>query len=656
MTSVCDWIIGLIGIVGWWWCGWWVVQAVIGKDNTCLNDEKITLSMYISSLGIPWLLTLLNQAYHLEINPGNIWRLIAGIAVIGLIGKIREIIKAWKDKQLLGIDWKREEWMTAGVLMIAGLVMSYLLLFYNQTLVGADSDGYLFESARVIRTGNVNQGFDRSVVLILPVVISSLIPVSVEVGIKMMAVGLFVMLGWNVSLLVREVVGKRWAVLALIMGYLCQSGWRLVSGIYANMLGVGLTILVFWIMILSFRRKSRKKVGWLGLMSFFWGVMFNIHGIMSYGSLVIIGVPVVGVVMLKWRQLWKRKRHLLVGVLLCGSVFLLASYPLLIKGWKSFVRGAVNPLLIRGKYELQRTFIDGTLSTTNRELMNNSSVLSPGVSPEIPSFLDFPLRNEAYIKYYEVSWLVLAVVGWLVVVGNQSKCVRNKRVIRWVIVSGSLITFLLTQQEYFGLKWYGDRFVMSSFVWIVLFGLIGMEQLEKIVLKVVLPVKWKCRGRVWIWVILIFLPAAFSLQDLIQNEFKQSIDTDEYNFYKLAGRMITDNEVVYSTSMKPRWLPGLNPQAKVMLISNEAICGNETIRKKLGEANWRLGQAFSNMVDTEESRLILSEASGEQNYSILLDMRNSCINPTLFIEGYHTELEDQQLKIIRPIARKGTKI
>lgn len=201
-----------------------------------------------------------------------------------------------------------------------------------------------------------------------------------------------------------------------------------------------------------------------------------------------------------------------------------------------------------------------------------------------------------------------------------------KKVEAGSVVLIGLVTFLLTQQEFLGLRWYSARFVMMLLPWLVIIVGVGLAGIEK---------QWRRkRLKRWRWWMAILVAGLVMAEWRVTSEFlkgyRATIDDGEYEFYGQIGEIVDGEAPVYVASTQPRWAPGLNPNVNVEVVRADAMCQERSVRDKIGEERWNLGRAFWQGTDEMVSVAILDELSGGGDYFVVADGRSQCVKVELF--------------------------
>jgi hypothetical protein len=570
-----------------------------------LNLTLLPLSLFLSS-----------YFFHLPINSLFIFGLYLLIFILGCS------LLNFRHKKLLVFNFS----LTNLTLLIAAISYLSLGLFRTIPLPGGDSTSYLYNSAKLLDNHFVSEVFDRSMVVTTPVAFSILTGVDLETSIKLMVLTLYILCIIGVYLLSSLILRSNLAMAAIFITTVNFGLIRLTWDMYSFMFGIA-TLLGILLILLS-RKTNLLTFFCIGLL---WGSLFNTHGIVSFASFIILGLPFL-IYLFEFFRVSKKTPNRLLSLIIFVMVFLISSQPLMFRGWSTVVKLAINPITHQIKPQVNTQ----SQSTTILPPESNPETNNPGKVTRV-SLLSFPVFLNDMVT--SVSWplIILGLIGFALTLNKITTNLKSRGSI-FKIVTYSLFSvsfFLLTQQPLIGLNWYSQRFILSLFIVAIPWSLLGLQFFVKLFSQ-----KF---SRIFFATILVLIsfPSIRISSEFLLHKYHAVISLEEYIFYRRIPLLIDNLDTpVISFSTHPYWPRGLNPQLRIITLSPNPACNdvNFLLTQTPEEKFWYQPFLLSN--DINNSLNMFRELS-RKKYYIILPPNNSCLNYQVFSEKNFQNIYEQ---------------
>jgi hypothetical protein len=438
-----------------------------------------------------------------------------------------------------------------------------------------------------------------------------------------MVIMIFTLTGLTISQITQNLLGRKYALIALLATYINFAVVRMSWDMFANFFAFFiLSIILFLFTTLIKNPNTANKFPLLILISFFWGSLFNLHAIVAFGSLAIIGFPVAYLVFNCRNWLINHKALSIKLTLIFLVCFSIAAYPLLFTSSNFILRGLIKPL----SYNLSQ--VNSSAQTTNASAP--PEIIQESIKPRSP-ISQFPLRKSDFINSYTVVWVLFALIGLLTLFRKTKFHKTNE--LNKIILIFSLPLFILTQQELLGFNWYPSRFVLGAYLVIIPLSLFGIHQIKSLSQFTKLNISNSNLFPAFIFIFYL-LPAFHDSVTFLYYGYKPSIEPHRYLFnQELKNYITTTKAQIFSTSTQPHWAPGLNPEFNIKVISRTDLCA---------PTQGSLVSAFTQQSDLNQSLDILQIFAQSQPYYIILDTQNNCIHAPHFLNTQYSILNQSE--------------
>lgn len=609
---------------------------------TSISPAKRLLFTFIFSITlIPLLIVHTNLHLHLTITAASVTFQLSGLALISLLVfslRSHQSLTHSTHSLLTYTSTLKPGLATPRVFalllisMIACLVIS-LPLIHSAPLPGADSSFYLSSSADILRHHSLTNVFDRNIVLILPALWSLLTGLPIQTCLKLLVVCLYLLSAFTTYLLANRFTSFPLSILAFALTLINLGLLTLLHDVYA-FLFANLALFFAVFLILDLINRRRNIISTAILISLLWGSLFHLHGIIAFASLALLGIPLTLTIILNAKRILRKPISSLALGFACAALIYLTGLPLISFGQKSFVAGAIRPLLTKASQVTQPE------TATGMEIPSppQSAVTSLGQAKSNPPLSRFPLQKPTFIEFHALPLVLLAVLGLLTLL--HSFVVRRHLSQQAIIfVTFSLAYFLLTQQTYFGVNWFPRRFVMSIFPLLITLAVIGYRTLIRWFKRRFAAAPSLIVSVSFASLLILFVPSVAAFNKL--NHFTSALKDYQYQFYSSLSGSVTSPDLVFTSSLSPYWASGLNPDLNLLWVPYQAICGDLNLQSKLTKGEWQASRALSSSLSPDKSAAALTKIAGG-NYYVVLQLENPCIDTRNFFNDHYQILHQTE--------------
>jgi hypothetical protein len=573
-----------------------VIQSWFGQESV---SKKVGLFFTLTSTLIP--LVVFYAGYFLKVSFTQLNILVVLIILNGILLFLTAFSNRAKQKARLFASEPQQNHLQRTLLLLGIVVFAYPYIVNNQPIIGGDSPHYLFNSTLLIKDGKPPIVFDRNIVYFLPAIGQVLSGISIENVLKI------IVLGYELLFVSTSVfIAQKWLDTKLLIPF----GVTMIFSLALYNLSkftipffIALTI----VLVISERIMSAKSnFEWL-LVAYLWGVLFNLHGVIAFASIVVLS-PLVGL------RMFSQKASLLL-VAMGVMLFICVSQPLIFSQASRLIEGLVVP--IKQVVGLSKAgSLANSLPAWEKEA---TAVLVDEYTVTPPSISRFPLYLESFKNTYSSVVLIMAIMGLWIIMRESADSKRfEKSIVLWIVLN----FFAFTQQEFIGINWFANRFVFALAPFILVGAFYTLQHFGRVIKKSEIAY--------YASLALIVLPTTMVGFEKITH-LSANIKAEEYQFIQRIAKEHPQENIIFVAAGDDQWVQALAPQWRVYRAHYQAICGDESAKPYTEKSLWEVGEAFSQKVTLEQSVITFKKYSQRDDYLVYLDTKNyHCINGSLF--------------------------
>jgi len=635
-------LIALIGLSLWMLAGWLVTVVILPVRLPIGWLKRIVYSGINGVFGLGLLVFYANHFLEIRVDERLVWFGLLGLILVS--GSWLYLTKA----RVTPITKPRIDWILVGLLLLGAVWLSEPLFGRGQGVPGPDSPYYIFHAANVINERDFVYFFDRALVFAQPVMVSLVTGFEIETGVKLMVLAWFVIRGLAVYFLINPLLGKKWGWMGVVLSWFNLGTLNSAYNFYAMFIAFTLVNLIVGI-LLNFDIKKPLYKRKLAMAFWWWGMLFNLHGIVSFGSLVIIGLAIMGLhhsLKFKWRENWKRGLlELFLGLLLMVS----SGLPMIGQGWRYVSHGVIEPIIdyVESRVQKQIKPLETLTNTDSGQSpateINQEIKPKPfGVAQNRVELNQLPLRRHDFLKLYGFAGSLAALMGLVYLITKSPYLNDKMKEKRWVLIGASFGFLLMTQQGIIGFNWFPSRFVNGMFGLIITLSLIAiyvwMEMLRRS--------GWR-QNRLLLAGILVTLVWGIKVNEGIKFvtqgfEFETAIAQDDYLLIDRLSETVGEADLLVVAISNSYWPRGLNPELEIYKAERGTICG-ET--EGVSEKAETIEVALSGRLDEETVVEVFEEKNrGYETLFILVDEENMCVDMNV-LSSVRWKLMDQTKRL-----------
>ena len=583
-----------------------------------LNWDKVIIWFIFSSTAIPLYIFYLNHFAGIPLNQKNIFlSLLVLNFILFFVFKYIPIKKKKISKEKLS---KKEKYIYIFSSLITILYFGFPYIFKAQPIIGGDTPHYLLNSTILIQNQFPQLVFDRSIVYFFPAIISIITHIPIEAVMK-----LYIAAYELIFILISLSFAKKFISTRLLLSFtiaLIFSPATYIMSKFTIAFFIAITILYYLIYQISLDPKNIYKNL---LLPIFWGLLFNLHGIVAFSSLIIIPSILIYQSIINKINL---KKYIFWIIL-----FFTTSQPLITTQWSRINAGVVQPIISSFNIDTidkkEAQIAENKINSNERAATKESRWVDEFTTNKSKSLKDFPLNKDSFTSSFLIPTLIFSILGIILILSNFKY--RKKTT---PILVTTFIFFLLTQQQYFGMEWFPIRYIFAMGPLIYFLAFYYFDKISKSLKK---PVVMS-----FVALIAIILPTVFVGAKKIST-LSANINPVEYSFIKNLNQFIKKGDVIFVGAADDKWIQTLIPDSLVFQTDHRAICNDESAKNRMLKQRWETSKAFSTSITLDESINIFKEYSQEQPYFVYLDTKNyHCINGKLFPASEYTILDQQE--------------
>lgn len=588
-------IVGIFSIVLFFLPSYGIIRAFFFEKPWWYKFSFLTI---ISIILIPLTLFYLNLL-HIPLNKLSAILVIVGVNALTII--LTKRLKPSQSK--FAKPPIAQSLMYGGLVLLAAVVFNYPYVFNSQPIIGGDTPHYLRNSQELIDQGYPTLVFDRNIIYFFPAILHLISGLSVEVILKIIIAAFeLVFIITSISLAEKFIKPKLLVPfgIALIFSPTIIDMSKFIIPFF-----MGITVIYF----LLDQILSAKKLSHLFFIPLFWGALFNLHGVIAFASIGLL-LPIIGYLFYKHKYSFKTSLLWLVA-------FILTSYPLLTNQGGKLYGGLIAPI--------KNTILSSDQGQTTSQPSKSEVWADEFTNTKSRHIAEFPFHKDTFKSSYSYI-LVFSVYGLIIFAKTKQK---NHK----IILTISILLFLLTQQEFFGLNWFPVRFVFAMSPLVLLLAFYGVDDM--------IVNRFKKSTGLYLAVGFITMPSLlFTLPKL--THLTANISQPEYRFIQSLKSKIEPGDVIFVAAPSDEWIKGLLDGVVVYRTHFDAVCGDGLAKTRISGQMWEVGQAFSAAVDVSESIGIFTSTAQSQNYFVYLDTENfRCINGDLFPADRYQQIARQ---------------
>jgi len=622
-------LMAIAGISLWMLAGWLITVVILPVKLPVSWLKRIVYSGINGVFALGLFVFYANHCLGIRVDERLVW--FGLLTLVSASGGWLYIKKA----RLVPETKPRIDWILVGLLLLGAIWLAEPLFGRGQGVPGPDSPYYIFHAANIINEEDFVYFFDRALVFAQPVMVSLITGFEIETGVKLMVLAWFLIRGLAVYFLINSILGKRWGWLGVLLSWFNLGTLNSAYNFYAMFIAFNLVTLIVGILLnLDIKKPGYKRK--LAMVFWWWGMLFNLHGIVSFGSLVIIGLAILGLYhfqKIKWKENWKRGLlELFLGLLLMVS----SGLPMIGQGWRYVSHGVIEPIIDYGVRVQKQIIPTATITNTDGGQSPTLEVAESkpkpfGVAQNRVELNQLPLRRHDFLKLYGFAGSLSALMGLVYLITNSPYLNAKIREKRWILIGASGGFFLMTQQGIIGFNWFPSRFVngMSGLlitlsliaicVWLEMLRRGGWRQNKLILAGILVTLVWGVKVNEGIKFVTQGFEAAIAQED-----------------YLLIDKL---SETVY-------WPRGLNPELEIFKAEREAICGE---LEGVAEKAETIEVALSGRLEEETARGVFEEKDrGYKKLFVLVDEENMCVDLEVFDSaGWRLMDQTKRLKLFQ---------
>jgi len=514
------------------------------------------------------------------------------------------------------------------VLLVGTFIITFPTFIKHQPLPGPDSPVYLYNSAVTFATHQIPRNLDRSVVYLIPVLITYSTGLSIYLSLKLLAVTLYLLSGISVYLLARNFFSPSLSAVAMLIAFIDQGLLGLSLHIFAFEFAIIIANVVLMILLKLYPQPPRHLAHTLLLTSWFWGLLFNLHGIVAFGSLLFIGLPIGFYLYSHRRTLITSRRYTISLLVICTFIFIISSVPLFYRGWKFVYRGWFMPVTGIG--------MDQPIPPPNQ---NINGPIRSAIINSASHQLQLPALWQYFFTMHSTPIILASIFGLVYVCYLLNKSTPKPQT-HLLLLASTLGYFILTQQQLIGVDWFSGRFIMAMYPSIIILAIYGLDSISRLVhlpqnlLR--LPVLTQTPV-----LLLLSTPLLVYSYTFWQTQYVAFIKPQDFNFYQQLPQLIDSNypHTIFYSGTDQNWLIGLNPNLNIFAIDNLHICNPQY--NNIGTKQWQTTDAFCDNTSLKDSITNLTKYGGDPHYYVIIQAASSTADLSKFTNGHYRRLSDQ---------------